>query len=267
MAEQERIYDFRPPAINKEEGIASGNVLKSIFDYYFHTDPATGYFVPNVSFLYPNNVTPKKLEPLFNWLIYVNRLLDAVAGGTLTLGGSATHIFQGYTANEQDRLRRELWQWKERFEFYRDILLELLGTQEQARVEGEPVPEIMLGAPNELSARLGQLVIEPLFLGWYPNDPQVWYPFSEMGRPYSFQTVQAPPDLNTPFSLINQLEVAEAAYEASEEMFWPDVATAIKETVDEATEGMGPAIATLVIGAAFIYGFTMSTKGPGRTKV
>jgi hypothetical protein len=234
-------------------GMFDKNFLRSVFDYYFRTDPQTGYFMQYQGFIYPNNCTPKKLRPLMEWL-------DEVTGLLVFIEGSTLNVIRGFgiPEGEQERLENETRRWYDRFQFYLDEWEALLDLEEN----GETV---MLLADNDASRRLGRYIVEPLFLGWYPNhESPVPEPFASQPPPYSSQRLQTPPDLGTPISLINQFRMTRESLDDAMEKFFPDLWESLKETAEEGAKGALDILGPIAIAAAFIYGFAMTEKGPGR---
>ncbi len=146
--------------------------VSTIYDFYMRTDPTTGDVNHKQWAVYPNNSTPKNLLILLAFLEKVTAQNSVALASLVSEGAKFIAADQAY--------------WEARLAFYRAKLEELAAI----------APDQMLGVQNnEVSHALGHDVVEPLFLGWYPEHTP---PFSEQPTPYGHQTVQSVLDLYMP---------------------------------------------------------------------
>jgi hypothetical protein len=231
------------------------NFIRILSDYYFRRSPETGELVQTTGLIYPNNCTPKKLEPLIQWM---DDLTQVIVAKTYYVN----QTFSGDAA-DKDRIVQEAVRWSERLEFYRDELGKLV----DAEGRGE---SIMFGGTTAADQRLRTLIVDPLFFGWYPNHNQSVSPFANQPPPYSAQTQQQQPDMATPISLIHQFDETNEAYAAATKDFLnhfsQPVSDILKDAIPDPPGGGSwiDFVVPLTIAAAFLYGFSMTDKGPGR---
>lgn len=191
--------------------------MRALLNYYLRTDPETDEIDLTQWAVYPNNATPKLLTPLITYLERITAL-------------NSEKLAYGHVANWAQMVL-ENSRWIQRLEFYRDTITGIMAED----------PDVMPGDPsNPLSVELATNVIEPLFLGWYPNDQE---PFSEMPGPYSWQDGQAVMDLYLPYSQANQLVISEASESEEWDLFLDDLKA---RTLNLLTEVL-PIIPTLKI--------------------
>lgn len=192
MAEPERIDDdgklfWKFPALPYNVG----EEVRTIYDWYMRTSPETGAEVDLSQWAtYPNNATANKLLPLLETLDKISSQAKEKIDASPNMGWFL----------ENPRMRDEIDLFRTRLGAYKATLGQLI-TQGHG--------DVMVGTTDNAAAELlSAQVVEPLFLGWYPN--AVW-PFSEMGPPYSEQTEQTVMDLYLPFSIANQAQISNAA--------------------------------------------------------
>jgi len=178
---------------------AVGEEVRAIYDWYMRTSPETGAEVDLTQWAaYPNNTTANKLVPLLDTLDKIS----SQAKEKIDASPNAGWLL------ENPRMRDEIDLFRTRLGAYKATVGQLIQ-------EGHG--DVMVGTTDsEPASMLSSLVVEPLFLGWYPND--VW-PFSEMGPPYSEQDQQTVMDMYLPFSIANQAQISSAALtEAADEL-------------------------------------------------
>jgi len=157
-----------------------GERMKALLDFYLRTDPVTNVVDLKQWAVYPNNATPRNLLPLIEFL----QTLTQKNADTIDIGWS-----------DWDPKAVENNRWRERLDFYAAVVQGLYAEQ----------PDVSVGDPtNSASLELATSVVEPLFLGWYPNNQE---PFSTMPGPYGQQETRAVMDLYFPFAMANEIKV------------------------------------------------------------
>lgn len=204
---------------------------ETLLNYYLRTDPATGEIDETRWLTYPNNATPRKLLPV---LEYLQTLTDL---NTTMLADEPGMADWGQMVTENDR-------WRQRLDFYVMTVTGILAED----------PDVMAGdSSNPLSLELANNVVNPLLLGWYPNDLE---PFSTMPRPYSGQNVRSVMDLYFPYSQANQLAISLAVMAA----LWDDFVEDLKQRANVVINYAAGAISLLPIAVAFGIGFAVFSK-------
>jgi hypothetical protein len=207
-----------------------GQQTRAIYNYYMRTNPETGELIQTEWATHPNNSTPATLGPLLRML---RRITDQNAAAL-----APKPIF-----GDIGRLKDDQAKWEERLAFYEAKVAELVQID----------PDVPVGTPgSDVAQQLGALVVEPLFLGWYPNEI---LPFSGQGSPYAGQVGQSVMDLYMPYTIANQVAITEAALAENYELFKQDLKYNAKRFFTETLPNLpGLNVRPYVIAAALGFG-------------
>lgn len=170
--------------------------VRALLNWYLRTHPETGELDTSTWAVYPNNATPRNLEPLLD-------LLQDITNQNRDM------IDIGISANQPFEIQNERWQL--RLNFYKSTVAAMM----------ETTPDVSAGHPDVPgSYELYELVVQPLFLGWFPNSLE---PFASQPGPYSSQTGHSAPDLYFPYMMANQTAVAIGAQQDAYDRFIQDL--------------------------------------------
>lgn len=205
-----------------------GEQTRAIYNYYMRTDPVTGAFVEDQWATYPNHSTPRSLGSLLRML---RKITDANAAKVAQMPGF----------NDEARIIAEHNRWSERLAFYEAKREELEGIE----------PDEPVGTQKPVSKELATYIVEPLFLGWFPNTTP---PFSEQPGVFSEnpQSQQSVMDLYVPFSLANQIAINRQVLDESYEQFKQDLKDNAQKLFEEHLPNIAGALGVLpwvVVGA------------------
>lgn len=170
--------------------------MRALLNFYLRTHPETGALDIERWSVYPNNSTARKLAPL---LTLLQNITDRNVQANNHSGSMRVMRFI------------EINRWQKRLDFYHETVGELMAT----------APDVSAGNPDiPASMRLFKEVVQPLFLGWYPNELE---PFASQPGPFSSQGDRAVMDLYSPYMMANQLHVTAEAQKQAYEKFKQDL--------------------------------------------
>lgn len=187
-----------------------GEMAGAIYDYYLRMDPATGEIDDKKWAIYPNNSTPNLLTPLMAFLQRVTDQNDARLAELTLRAVQPPNL--GQMQADQNR-------WKARLGFYQATVFSLLQTN----------PDVSAGSTSEASKQINRFVVEPLFLGWFPNDVE---PFASQPPPYSSQPGQSVMDVYMPLTLANQTVISKAALDEAWDLFKKELGDRFKKVIE-----------------------------------
>jgi hypothetical protein len=159
-----------------------GEKVRAIYNFYMRTNPETGAFAADEWAVYPNNSTPRTIGPLLKML---RKLTD--------LNGAALAHHPGFPP--WDRMKEDHALWSTRLAFYEAKQQELFAID----------PNQAVGITgNAVSTEMATYIVEPLFLGWFPNEVE---PFASQPGVFSNQDARSVMDLYQPFTMANQVAI------------------------------------------------------------